>query len=74
MAKARIIPEEEAEDVQEAQDFAALNQASGGDLFAAVDELRTTGAGDVVFIVNRLLPVDQRGTAAKSPLPSSIWK
>ena len=68
MAKARIIPEEEAEDVQEAQDFAALNQASGGDLFAAVDELRTTGAGDVVFIVNRLLPVESKGYCGKIPI------
>lgn len=53
---------------REAEDFAALNQASGGDLFAAVDELRTAGAGDVVFIVNRISPVESKGYCGKIPI------
>jgi hypothetical protein len=60
--------DEEAETQAQAEDFAALNQATGGDLFAAVDELRAAGSGDVVFIVNRITPVESKGYCGKIPI------
>jgi hypothetical protein len=72
MAKTRTTAvdntDEEAETQAQAEDFAALNQATGGDLFAAVDELRAAGSGDVVFIVNRITPVESKGYCGKIPI------
>ena len=56
------------ESLQDAEDLASLNQGTGGDLFSAIDELRTTGAGDVFFVVQRIAPVETKGYCGKVPL------
>lgn len=65
MAKTRIIDDdadEEAAKKAEAEHLAALNEASGGDLFAAVDELRgSAGASGVVCIITRTAPQGKTG-------------
>lgn len=64
MTKARVSvvdnTDKSGEDT-DALDFAALNEASGGDLFNTVDELRAGGAAGVVCIVTRHLPVEKKG-------------
>ncbi len=56
-----IIDSDDAETARSAEEMAALNAASGGDLFNTVDELRAGGAAGVVCIVTRYLPVDKKG-------------
>lgn len=64
MAKPRVTvvdSEGNADAEADAQDFAALNEDSGGSLFNTVDELRAGGAAGVVCIVTRHLPVEKKG-------------
>lgn len=65
MAKARVSvtenDETDAETQREAEEMASLNEATGGDLFSAVDQLRAAGATGIVCIVNRLTPVEKKG-------------
>jgi hypothetical protein len=55
MAKARVIDDDTADENREAEELASLNQATGGNLFSVIEELRgSAAAAGTVCLVTRV--------------------
>ena len=69
MPTARIKEDGETQEAQDAQELADLNQASGGDLFGAVEEIRaTSGATSTICLVTRTAPAGKTGYCGSVPV------